>query len=674
MTAELAPQALPPISSLLQRAEGFILKNDLNYFLQTARLLVACMERHTELTPVEAQRIGNDLGRLAAAYKDLRKALRRDSHDNRELSMGTAMREALLCVDAAVAAEAATGGKIRFPYEQLLQALLTYTNPRSLDPRGPSISEAEMRLSNIPRPRALTIIHGVAVHSEIEEHYEVVNSALAFKLLNRVRLDALDAAEAEQVEATEEAYSARRDVYFKYAHSRDIGLDSEMVEGYILYLRQTGARDEAHLERLLALYNKTQMRAEPARETLTLFSAESVFVAAEKQLAEVFDDTSFNRRQEQLRSFDFQRLLQLLTSVLGGLKLHGDSSEIVLNTDQQRAFEGFATVVSNHAAELSFAGRDKIILEWIRDQWRKKFSELGKHTTELIAVLEKPKLSPQDAARVVRTGLTEVKSEPASINYADIACVDPRYGYLKGEIQPYAIPGGDVGFVMAVFGGFRAYTESVREAFSPRELFTDAMREQLWEQILKIMGGPQKFASHTDTHAGSSCPGCGHMMRAMQDAKAYGLDEKDMAFIVHKVQELHKLAESGHARTPENLPGKHAEQAVIIVRSHGHNLRPVSNNGGFGEVQVFRYTPDVAMKCMNDIMNGLADTVAHLAYKIKPTQSRRDALEVFDTAFLRVFADQLNATLQRLAKGLPMYEVTLDHTSAPKVNFIKQVI
>jgi len=203
-------------------------------------------------------------------------------------------------------------------------------------------------------------------------------------------------------------------------------------------------------------------------------------------------------------------------------------------------------------------------------------------------------------------------------------CVDGRYedDEYSGMI---ARAGADFGYVMAMLG----YNLEQKLNLSVEQCV-----DIVYKSIIDLEG---TFYMHTDTHADPTIPysiGCGHASKAMSQeyALTFGLDPE-------QVQKALLLLKDSPERpvTLVTLQGDHAEEGVLIIKNEDYTV-----NSKDDEHMYFIYD-----KKRDDLF--LKDLVEKIGM---------DQL-VYEN-FQRVSTLQLGATLQALAKGLPIFEVTID--------------
>lgn len=224
-------------------------------------------------------------------------------------------------------------------------------------------------------------------------------------------------------------------------------------------------------------------------------------------------------------------------------------------------------------------------------------------------------------------------------------CVDGRYKDLQ-DFPMIAKPGGDAGDLLAAFAALN-------------ELGIEVDSSEVVKAIVAEVGGIDKFCFHTDDHAeeeSGSKPGmgCGHLKQAKLDPEAYGVTAQQMDFIF---TELPGFISSG--ATQEVLHGDHAEQAVIVVDSEHYGLKPqaTAQDGTF--LEAFIYEKTIHEQQLDVLASELQSIIAQNGM-VKEQQEIRLALE-------HAFSKQLSQTLNRLAKDLPVYQVSIDEAGESNV-------
>lgn len=214
-------------------------------------------------------------------------------------------------------------------------------------------------------------------------------------------------------------------------------------------------------------------------------------------------------------------------------------------------------------------------------------------------------------------------------------CVDGRY-IESGRV---ARPGGDFGFVMALL----AANKQKGLGLSPEECF-----EKVYDAVIASNGN---FYMHTDTHAKhaheEASIGCSHIALAMnpQTSSGYGdvAEETKTALLT--------ALEMAAAKKLEiiNLEGDHKEEGVIIVNSETRTIKHRDAKHMF-----FVYD-----KKRDDLF--IKQNLLPQLYI--PELTPKD--------FQDASQKQLQATLQNLALGLPIFEVTPGSNTS--INYIGKV-
>jgi hypothetical protein len=218
-------------------------------------------------------------------------------------------------------------------------------------------------------------------------------------------------------------------------------------------------------------------------------------------------------------------------------------------------------------------------------------------------------------------------------------CVDGRY--LPNQAHGMlARPGADGGYVMAL----EAVNRNKGLGLTPLECFN-----AVFKAIKKLNG---TFYLHTDEHASAhnGLIGCGHIAKAGRKMFSWEYDIRsgDVKDMVHYARNLLEISPNIEM---VNLMGKHEEKGVLII--HGAKYTVLADNPKRHQMY-FIYDVDrdrVFMRKLVEEMN-----IKGVTYD--------DMIKEADL--------QLDATLQNLAVGLPIYKVEFDGSS-PKVTFVSNV-
>lgn len=230
-------------------------------------------------------------------------------------------------------------------------------------------------------------------------------------------------------------------------------------------------------------------------------------------------------------------------------------------------------------------------------------------------------------------------AEAAKVTLSDTnlkaRCVDGRY---EGEdVSMIAKPGGDTGDLMAAFGALN-------------ELNIQLDPQVVLDAVLTEINGAVNFQFHTDEHAehdqAGTGMGCGHLKKAVLEPAAYDLTPEQLQFIA---QELPGLLERGAHQ--EVLRGNHAEQATIVVESEHYGLKPLVRTAE-GVTSVFVYQKTVHQQQLDKLARELQEKIAATGRPVEEAAVKQ--------ALDKAFGQQLAVTLERLAKDLPVYTVSID--------------
>lgn len=197
-------------------------------------------------------------------------------------------------------------------------------------------------------------------------------------------------------------------------------------------------------------------------------------------------------------------------------------------------------------------------------------------------------------------------------------CVDGR-----NDGADLAGPGGALGALFAVCAGL--------ESFVPAEELPDVAG--VYAAVREAMG--EVMTTHTDDHHaedGLRCAGCGHCNGALADSQKYG--------IVHYAAGLKEMIDQDSTMERKTLTGGHAEGAVLVLDS---NVRMPGRDASGASSFVFH-----------------ADAWAELLHHLSKAVADRFGFDVdaLTHAVDEAAKQQLAATLERLAKGLPTYKVS----------------
>lgn len=223
-------------------------------------------------------------------------------------------------------------------------------------------------------------------------------------------------------------------------------------------------------------------------------------------------------------------------------------------------------------------------------------------------------------------------------------CVDGRYkpGQADGKI---ARPGGDWGYVEVLL----ALREEGVIDLSPEACIYAVLH------AVKQIG--DTFCMHTDHHADptrayhkNTSIGCGHIAKAAEpkNASLYVLSSEDVKKALLYTRELDAIDDKSIDMV--RLRGEHKERGVLIINSEKYTVWSSDKEN----VMYFIYDKTRDEAFMKKLVKTLA--IEGLFYK----------------DFKRVSDIQLQATLELLAAGKPMFEITFDDATS-EVRFLGNV-
>jgi len=223
-------------------------------------------------------------------------------------------------------------------------------------------------------------------------------------------------------------------------------------------------------------------------------------------------------------------------------------------------------------------------------------------------------------------------------------CVDGRY--LPTQAHGFlARPGADGGYVMAL----EAVNRKLHLGLTPQQCFN-----LVFKAVIALNG---KFYLHTDeytdptpyTHTGLI--GCGHLAKAGRKGLSWEYDVRsnDVREMVNYARNLCEVSSHIEMIT---LSGKHTEKGVLLVHSRKNTV--LSYNPKRHQMY-FIYDVDRDHTFMKKLVETMA--LEGLTY--------RDMIREADL--------QLDATLQNLAVGLPIYEVNFVEDK-PSVRYMKHIL
>jgi hypothetical protein len=252
-------------------------------------------------------------------------------------------------------------------------------------------------------------------------------------------------------------------------------------------------------------------------------------------------------------------------------------------------------------------------------------------------MIEENKKEPEIEKKILSLAEAEAFVEGASYEIGDrpilSSCVDGRYCRGDAEAAPLARPGGDAGDILIALAALRQI-----QGNNSQEDNADLLRSIAIRAAVAAAGGPEKFCFHTDDHAGAGVArGCGHLKEAEKNPQAYGLAPEDMPAIFEALAELKN---AGSAEVV--LAGPHLEEAVLVVEDANLGLRRAVDGR-----QSFVFHKALHRRRLEELARKIFTALPNLGV------SQEKLIGILEA----VSESQTRETLQRLARGLPVYAV-----------------
>jgi len=236
-------------------------------------------------------------------------------------------------------------------------------------------------------------------------------------------------------------------------------------------------------------------------------------------------------------------------------------------------------------------------------------------------------------------------------------CVDGRYRADQSQ-GALSLAGGDLGLCLAGLGAGLSLSA-----------------DQAWRAVgLLCRRRDRPFCWHTDHHVhpyginnGSGDHrriGCGHCQQALDQAELYGLRQSQVQQLFELVFKSQadgryqpNIGQSCQMRL-ENLSGDHQEQAILVIDSATHTVRPL---GPDGSSQYFVYDRTRAQQLLRDLAGVIKENYPVKLGPLLAGEAERET-DIIYQQLEQAAAKQLNATLGLLSssRGKPIYTVTID--------------
>jgi len=230
-------------------------------------------------------------------------------------------------------------------------------------------------------------------------------------------------------------------------------------------------------------------------------------------------------------------------------------------------------------------------------------------------------------------------------------CIDGRYANDK-DLPALAIPGADAGELALIYVTVNNYGLEMDE-------------EKVWKVLVEVVGGEKNLQFHTDSHADKNIVlgGCGHMKQIRLDNKAYDITTEQLLKINGQFSKMKKLG-----MVELELHGEHQEVAVVMIRGDWaiYPQLEIETAVGKRNVQLFIYHQALVDERHKILAERLIENKAI-------TASFEFDAEYLYEALSETGENHLMETVTRLAKGLPIYQVTFKDNGEFKVEEMGKV-
>lgn len=224
-------------------------------------------------------------------------------------------------------------------------------------------------------------------------------------------------------------------------------------------------------------------------------------------------------------------------------------------------------------------------------------------------------------------------------------CIDGRYEN-KEDLPALAYPGADAGELALILATANAYG-------------FEANGELAFQSLAEVVGGEQHLSFHTDSHADKAhvLAGCGHIKQINASHDDYSVTQEQSAFIIKKFGQVLK-----QGAKQEVLHGDHNEEAVVMI------------NGNYGIYPKYTLQTDES-EIATSIFEYHKTLVDARHKKLAKTLIKNNAVTLPEgcgedylyQVFSETSENHLMETAGRLAKGLPIYQVTFKDNGEFKI-------
>lgn len=248
-----------------------------------------------------------------------------------------------------------------------------------------------------------------------------------------------------------------------------------------------------------------------------------------------------------------------------------------------------------------------------------------------------------------------VKNNQFLTSFSDIncRCIDGRY---KSDVLPaLTIPGGDIGQLAIIFASANNFGFKIN-------------KDKLLKTYEEFLGGWKNFHYHSDDHHSplKLASGCGYYNLIKNNSDKFYLQSEDINFID---KQLTLIAQQANQ---EILHGDHDEGAVVLVKEkvgiYPRFVFKVKSDGEEKKIEasVFIFNQTLFAKRQKILAKKILD---HNVVKLFPGLDEEYlSFTLIETAEVHLFE-----TLNQLAKGLPIYEVSFDKNFKFKIEFFDKI-
>lgn len=241
----------------------------------------------------------------------------------------------------------------------------------------------------------------------------------------------------------------------------------------------------------------------------------------------------------------------------------------------------------------------------------------------------------EETQNFIKNNVFEIKGEILS------SCIDGRYQVKDSIKYPRSLAGADAGWLLIVVR-FLKELKLLNDFNYDKNLVL-----KIFNNIVDLVGGIKNFMVHTDSNYIDEgiVAGCGHMKSAQNNFNIYGLEKDDINLILDFLIDLQKKGLKQLV-----LKGDHQEGAIFIIHNKNIGLLHQNNNK-----QAFVFHKALYEEFLDKLVSEFK----------KMSEFNLIEKEKMKKMILKIGEEQLNKTIQKLASGLPIYNINLDANNNP---------